>query len=154
LLGFLPRILVFGILGVLGWIVGMSLLMLLAVAHGRLVRSTWNALNPSGESFLPRVSDWGLFARGFVLYFAVMFIPAFLWALTIAQPRLPSVEVTTRGKIAESVDKRFNDHPTFEGRLLTHTEGFWYVFDTHDGKIGKLITAPDERVYRIRTLPD
>jgi hypothetical protein len=82
-----------------------------------------------------------------------MFVPAFLWALTVAQPRLPPVEVTTNVKIVESIDKTFNGHPTFDGRLLAHTDGFWYVFDVNGGTLRRLISIPDASVYRMRTPP-
>jgi hypothetical protein len=155
LFGFLPQGLAMVAFLLVLWGLATPLFLLLIRAHSILVRSTWNAMSSSGESFLPNVSDWGLFARGFAIYFAVMFVPAFLWALTGAQPRLPSVEVTTQGKIAGSVvDKKFNGHPTFEGRLLTHTDSFWYIFDSNGGKIGKLMSIPDDRVYRIRTPSD
>jgi len=61
-----------------------------------------------------------------------------------AKPPLPKVEIT---KQAASTTEE-NSNPTeVEGHLVTHSDGFWHLFDNHN----ELLSIPDDLVLEVRT---
>jgi hypothetical protein len=117
---------------------GLAVTLLIAGGY-YLFSGVYNSFDTTGVHFVPRVTDWGGFTRALAIYFAFIFVVAFMWSLTIAKSHLPSVEITTKTKITES------GYKTFDARLLAHTDGFWYVLNEQ-----KLLTIPDGNVRRVR----
>jgi hypothetical protein len=94
----------------------------------RLFRATQNAFDCDGREVLPSITKWRPFLRSFGIYFVLLFVAAFMWAMFVAKPSLPMVTVTINDeKITERGDTEFS------ARLLAHTDAFWYVFDEEGG---------------------
>jgi hypothetical protein len=95
-----------------------------------------------GKAFLEEPSEseddtaWTML-WSFIAVSAAAFVAAFM--LTIpSNPPLPMVEIDVKDKDKASV-----------GRLLAHTDGFWYVFEIHNGQSEDRLTAiPDDNVKK------
>jgi hypothetical protein len=92
-------------------------------------------LQLSSENPLPKVTDRRLVLSSFALVFGLSFLGGFVNTSLYSQPPMPTVEITGTSKV--------------EGALLTHTEGFWYVFNQD----GELIAIPDDEVKTVRVSP-
>jgi hypothetical protein len=86
------------------------------------------------ESSAPDSGLWGML-KPFLLVLSFAFVAAFM--LTIpSRPPLPMVEIDIKNTDKDTV-----------GTLLTHTEGFWYVFERHkDQPESRLTAIPDDKV--------
>jgi hypothetical protein len=73
-----------------------------------------------------------------------------LQAATVAQeadPPLPRVEITWTTDASNSTKATL-----LEGKLLTHTESFWYVLNK-GGQDAGLTAIPDDKVQHVRIGP-
>jgi len=95
------------------------------------VRATSNILNLVAES----EDRYWVILLSFLTVSAAAVIAAFM--LTIpSNPPLPKVVIDVKEKKENTT-----------GRLLTHAEGFWYIFEEKDDQPGKRLTAiPDDEV--------
>jgi len=109
-------------------IVGAGTIVWLGAAYG--VEGSTEMFSAPWLSWLPR--------RGLQPYFVVLataFVAAFM--LTIpSRPALPSVEIDVKGR----------DKGAVNGKLLTHTDGFWYVFQPQESRV---TAVPDDEVMRV-----
>jgi hypothetical protein len=87
-----------------------------------------------GPGYMARMVQWPRRWHGIAL-FTVSFLMAILLSF-LRMPPLPIVEV--------------NGGIHAEGRLLAHTEGFWYVFRAEEGE---LLAIPDSKVSNVRVRP-
>jgi hypothetical protein len=86
-------------------------------------------------SYLPGLHDAKKALRALAVWFGILFLAGLMQA-AIAQPPLPKVEVNAaRGEA------------TTKGVLLTHVDGYWYVFGSRSHA---LIAIPDREVDEIR----
>lgn len=91
------------------------------------------------ETFTPSVTPslplWKGLLASYFMVLATAFVAAFM--LTIpSRPPLPSVEIDVKGK----------DKGAVNGTLLTHTDGFWHVFQPQESRV---TAVPDDEVMRV-----
>ena len=91
-----------------------------------------SALRFNRDSWLPEVSSKKRIWRATIVSLILIFIVAFIIAITRGVPPLPTIQVTAETNV--------------EGKLLTHVDRFWYVFDEQ----GILVALPDEEVTKVR----
>jgi magnesium-transporting ATPase (P-type) len=94
-------------------------------------------LDISSERLLPRVSNRADLFKGVLICWGGLLIIA-VFQLFLMRPPLPKVEVTS-----EMVIPGMDQNPA---HLLTHTDGFWYVFNQD----GALIAIPDAEVKSVQ----
>jgi hypothetical protein len=78
----------------------------------------------------------------------VLFAGSFLMGVPRAittNPPLPKVEIT---KKAGATMEANSSPPDVAGHLITHSDGFWYLFDGNN----ELLSIPDDQVLEVRTL--
>jgi hypothetical protein len=81
-----------------------------------------------------------------MLMFAFAFCGSLLAVALKDKPDLPVATIIRLGETESETSK-------LTGPLLTHTEGFWYVFATEGGRKGQLIAIPDSEIKTIRVRP-
>jgi hypothetical protein len=87
--------------------------------------------------------------RAFLTIASGAFIAAFMLTVT-SRPPLPLVEITAKTQEAANSQKA-DDALLADGTLLTHTDGFWYVFEDRKDKPGsRLVAIPDDQVKKVR----
>jgi hypothetical protein len=97
--------------------------------------ATWAAGTLAGARSNPEDSK-KVMLRLFIVLSASVFSGAFMLAIPTSSPPLPMVEIDIKDKDKDAV-----------GRLLTHTDGFWYVFEEQDDQQKSRLTAiPDDEV--------
>jgi hypothetical protein len=104
----------------------------------------------TGRSYIPGRSypiSWGFALYTVIITFLLQFA---LQAVEVAQktdPPLPRVEITWTADASNSTKATLT-----EGKLLTHTESFWYVLKK-DGQDAGLSAIPDDKVQHVRIGP-
>jgi excisionase family DNA binding protein len=91
------------------------------------------------ETFTPSVTPSVPLRRGLLASYFIVLVTAFIAAfmLTIpSRPPLPSVEIDVKGKGKGAVN----------GKLLTHSDGFWHVFQPQESRV---TAVPDDEVMRV-----
>jgi hypothetical protein len=83
---------------------------------------------------------WQLISKASLVLATSAFLTAFLLTAVNHKPPLPPVEI----------DKAVNT----EGRLIGHTDGFWYVYSREDNQEWELIAIPDSEVETVRVHPN
>jgi hypothetical protein len=84
--------------------------------------------------------QWRLMSKAGLVLATSAFITAFLLTAVNHKPPLPTVEI----------DEAVN----IEGRLIGHTDGFWYVFARENNRDWELIATPDSEVETVRIHPN
>jgi hypothetical protein len=84
------------------------------------------------------------FLKGIATVFALGFLLSILAATLSVNPPLP----TGTMKISPAGEST-NESQRIEGRLLAHTEGYWYVFDVAGKNRGELIALRDDQVENV-----
>lgn len=86
-------------------------------------------------NYLPKVVSVSNIVRGVTVSCVAVIIAAFLNS-AVREPPLPTV--------------KFSKSSIAEGALLTHSEGFWYVFDSK----GQLQAIPDDKAGSVLLVPE
>jgi hypothetical protein len=116
----------------------------IACNMGVLMKSKWIITRLFGLEYrkdeaLPKIRSDRTLAIALAVLMSYVIVLGFIRVVFFTEPTLPYVEMSAQSHI--------------DGNLLTHVDGFWYIFEDRGEHKGDLIAVPDDAVNTVLIHP-
>jgi hypothetical protein len=124
----------------LGLFISASVLTIMGLALERQwVTTRLIGLVYQSESPLPKIRNDRTLAIALALVLSYVIFVGITRVTLLTEPTLPYADISAQSHV--------------DGHLLTHVDGFWYVFEDQGDRKGDLIAIPDDAVKTVRVHP-